>query len=100
MEKKKVIIYVDGYNFYYGLKNGGARWKRLYWLDVVKFFERMMLPDQELVEVNYYSARPLDDQLAADNQDRFFKANLLQSMLPEEVTLLNKHVLHRPANWR
>ena len=48
-------------------------------LDIVKFFERMMLPDQELVEVNYYSARPLDDQQAADNQDRFFKSNLLNS---------------------
>ena len=36
-----------------------------------------MWPDQELVEVNYYSARPIDDQRAADNQDKFFKANLL-----------------------
>ena len=62
MEKKKVIVYVDGYHFYYGLKNGGAKWKRLYWLDVVKFFERMMLP--------------------------------------EDVTLSNGHVLHRPVNWR
>jgi hypothetical protein len=51
MEKKKVIVYVDGYNFYYGLKNGGAKRKKLYWLDIVKFFERMMLPDQELEEV-------------------------------------------------
>ena len=40
--KKQVIVYVDGYNFYYGLRNGGTRWKRLYWLDIVKFFERMM----------------------------------------------------------
>jgi hypothetical protein len=24
MEKKKVIVYVDGYNFYYGLKHGGS----------------------------------------------------------------------------
>ena len=64
MEKKRVIVYVDGYNFYYGLRNGGAKWKRVYWLDIVKFFERMMLKDQELVEVNYYSARPLDDQTA------------------------------------
>ena len=40
--KKQVIVYVDGYNFYYGLKNGGPKWKRLYWLDIVKFFERMM----------------------------------------------------------
>lgn len=49
-KKKQVIVYVDGYNFYYGLRNGGARWKCLYWLDIVKFFERMMLADQELVE--------------------------------------------------
>ena len=75
MEKKKVIVYVDGYNFYYGLKNGGERWKRLYWLDVVKFFERMMLPEQELVEVNYYSARPVDYPQAYYNQDKFFQAN-------------------------
>lgn len=77
MDKKRVIVYVDGYNFYYGLRNGGASWKRLYWLDIVKFFERMMLPDQELVEVNYYSACPLDDQQAADNQDILFSANKL-----------------------
>ena len=78
MEKKQqVIVYVDGYNFYYGLRNGGVKWKRFYWLDIVKFFERMMLPNQELVEVNYYSARPLDDQQAADNQDVLFSANLL-----------------------
>ena len=51
MEKKKVIVYVDGYNFYYSLKNGGTKWKRFYWLDIVKFFERMMLPDQELITV-------------------------------------------------
>lgn len=75
MEKKKVIVYVDGYNFYYGLKHGGSKWKRFYWLDVVKFFERMMLPDQELIEVNYYSARPVDDPQAYYNQDRFFQAN-------------------------
>lgn len=76
MDKKKVIVYIDGYNFYYGLKNGGAKWKRVYWLDIVRFFEHMMLPDQELVEVNYYSARPVDDQQAYDNQDELFSANV------------------------
>jgi hypothetical protein len=77
---------VDGYNFYYGLRKGGPKWKRLYWLDIVKFFERMMLPDQELVEVNYYFARPLDDQHAADNQDRFLKSNF--------VTLFHVSLFH------
>lgn len=75
--KQKVIVYVDGYNFYYGLRNGKAQWRRAYWLDVVEFFERMMQADQELVEVNYYSSRPVDDPQAYDNQDEFFSANKL-----------------------
>ena len=40
MEKQqKVIVYVDGFNFYYGLRSD-RRWKQYYWLDVVKLFER------------------------------------------------------------
>lgn len=72
MEKQKVIVYVDGFNFYYGLKNKG--WKKFYWLDVVKFFERMMNNNQILVEVNYFSARP-HDVIASKKQDLFFSAN-------------------------
>ena len=29
-----------------------------------------------------------------------YKARFVQSMLPEDVTLANEHVLHRPANWK
>ena len=75
--RKKVIVYVDGFNFYYGLKHSGRKWKRIYWLDIVKFFESMMKPDQELVEVNYYSARPINDHQAYNNQDDLFCANQL-----------------------
>ena len=90
MEKKRVIVYVDGYNFYYGLKHGGSKWKRLYWLDVVKFFERMMLPDQELIEVNYYSARPVDDPQAYYNQDKLFHANELNPKFKLHLGLYKK----------
>ena len=83
-------MYVDGYNFYYGLKHGGRRWKRLYWLDVVKFFERMMLPDQELVEVNYFSARPVDDPQAYYNQDKFFQANGINSKFKLHLGIYKK----------
>lgn len=99
MEKKKVIVYVDGYNFYYGLKNGGAKWRRFYWLDIVKFFERMMLPDQELVEVNYYSAVPLDDQQAADNQDVLFSANLLNPKFKLHLGRYKKKEVQVPELW-
>ena len=49
-EKQRVIVYVDGFNFYYGLKSS-ARWKKYYWLDIVKLFESFMRPNQELVAV-------------------------------------------------
>jgi len=72
MRKQRVIVYVDGFNFYYGLKAKG--WKKFYWLDVVKFFERMLDDNQELVEVNYFSARPHNIE-AARRQDLFFSVN-------------------------
>ena len=70
---QKVIVYVDGVNFYYGLKKN-HKWRRFYWLDVVKFFELFMKPDQELVRVKYFSAKP-DNVEKALRQNAFFQAN-------------------------
>ena len=70
---QKVIVYVDGFNFYYGLKKN-HKWRRFYWLDVVKFFELFMKPDQELVRVKYFSAKP-DNIEKALRQNAFFQAN-------------------------
>ena len=68
MEKQKVIVYVDGFNFYYGLKKDHR------WLDVIKFFEKFIKPDQELVCVKYFSARPNNTDKAL-RQNAFFQAN-------------------------
>ena len=43
--KKRVNIYVDGFNFYYGLKS--KKWKKYYWIDIVKLFEQFIKPDQD-----------------------------------------------------
>jgi len=69
---KKVIVYVDGFNFYYGLKSKG--WKKYYWLDIVSFFEQLLKPYQELVEVNYFSACSTDIG-KKERQNKFFSAN-------------------------
>ena len=71
--KQRVIVYIDGFNFYYGLR-GDRRWKKYYWLDVVKLFEAFMRPNQELVAVKYFSARP-DDIERSRRQNAFFQAN-------------------------
>lgn len=72
MEKQRVIVYVDGFNFYYGLKDNS--WRKFYWLDLVKFFERFVRPDQELVKVKYFSAKPNDIDKSR-RQNAFFQAN-------------------------
>ena len=72
-QKQRVIVYIDGFNFYYGLKSN-AKWKKYYWLDVVKLFEMFMRPNQELVAVKYFSARPNDINQSL-RQNAFFQAN-------------------------
>jgi uncharacterized LabA/DUF88 family protein len=71
-EKQRVIVYVDGFNFYYGLKT--PQWKKYYWIDIVKLFESFMRPNQELVAVKYFSAKPTDIG-KSKRQDAFFQAN-------------------------
>lgn len=71
--KQKVIVYIDGFNFYYGLKSD-PRWQKYYWLDVVKLFEQFMRPNQELIAVKYFSARPQDIEKSR-HQNAFFQAN-------------------------
>ncbi len=73
MDKQRVIVYIDGFNFYYGLKKD-ARWKKYYWLDIVRLFEMFMRPNQELVAVKYFSAR-VDDLDKSLRQSAFFQAN-------------------------
>jgi hypothetical protein len=70
--KQRVIVYVDGFNFYYGLKRQG--WEKYYWLDMVKFFFFFLSPNQELIAVKYFSAR-VTDLGKSKRQDAFFQAN-------------------------
>ena len=72
---KKVIFYVDGFNFYYGIKDISKHkpdWRKFYWLDLVKFFSQFLLDDEELVEVNYFTARP-------KNSGKTIRQNMLMS---------------------
>ena len=69
---QRIIVYIDGFNFYYGLKK--MNWEKYYWLDMVKLFESFMRPYQELVAVKYFSAK-VDDLEKSVRQNAFFQAN-------------------------
>lgn len=59
--KKKVNFYVDGFNFYFGLKEmvkHKSDWRKFYWIDFVKLFSQFLEDDEELGTVHYFTARP------------------------------------------
>lgn len=72
--KFRVNVYIDGFNFYYGLKNKG--WKKYYWLDVVKFYEQFIKDNQELIQL-YYCTAKTTNKGQGERQSKFFQANNL-----------------------
>lgn len=71
---KKVNFYFDGFNFYYGLRS--KKWRKYYWLDIIKFCESFLLQDQELNKV-YYCTAVQTNLGKKKRQDDFFRANRL-----------------------
>ena len=54
MQVQRVTTYVDGFNLYYGLRS--KNWQRYYWLDLHRLAENLLLPNQELAVVRYFTA--------------------------------------------
>ena len=52
---RRAMVYVDGFNLYYGLKSKG--WRRFYWLDLVALSEQLLQDGQTLAGVRYFTAR-------------------------------------------
>ena len=65
IEMQKVTVYVDGFNFYYGLKRKKLvdnDWQRFYWIDFVKLFELFIRSDQIIHKVVYFTTPSLNEQ--------------------------------------
>lgn len=75
--KRRVRFYIDGFNFYYGIKRSVAadrRWGNAYWIDVVKLCSGFIGPDEILDKVFYFTASPLDSGQSS-RQSAFLNAN-------------------------
>lgn len=51
----RVILYIDGFNFYYGIKERG--WYDCYWLDPFQLGMKLLRENQQLLQVKYFTAR-------------------------------------------
>lgn len=52
---ERVIVYVDGFNLYFGLRDKG--WRKYYWLDIAKLARSLLTPNQILVRTNYFTSK-------------------------------------------
>lgn len=95
--KKRVTFYVDGFNFYFGLKRTkqvDPAWHDFYWIDMVKLCESFLGPEQTLEKVIYFTASPLSPQKNS-RQSAFLNANKLINGNKFEIVrgkYLEKHI--------
>lgn len=71
-----LIVYVDGFNLYHGLKDKFGR--RLLWLDLVALAGSLR-PRSQLLTVRYFTAPVLDNPDAASRQGRYQQALIANS---------------------
>jgi uncharacterized LabA/DUF88 family protein len=69
---ERVIAYIDGLNVYQGLVQKG--WRDLLWLDFRSLVERMIRPDQTLVDVFYFTAHRRNPPASYARQQIYFNA--------------------------
>ena len=88
---QRTIVYIDGYNFYYG-RLKGTPYK---WLDIVKLFESCIinpqLPESELVLIKYFTANvkanfSTHGDQGVEMQNRYHRA--LQELYPNKLEII------------
>ena len=65
---QRVIVYIDGFNLYYGLRAAGLQ--RYFWLDLRRLAENLLRPGQTLAAARYFSARVQPDSTNPNKQAR------------------------------
>jgi len=69
---ERVIVYIDGFNLYFGMKEKG--WGRYLWLDLPALARRLLKTGQDLAGVKYFTARVRDDKGKVARQTTFLQA--------------------------
>ena len=78
----RVVAYVDGFNLYHGLK---AEYGRQYlWLDLQALVRGLLRPGQELLEVQYFTARVRGNPDAELRQDALPQALIVTAYSPAD----------------
>jgi uncharacterized LabA/DUF88 family protein len=69
---ERVIVYIDGFNLYFGILEKG--WRRYLWLDLVALSKRLLTKNQTLITTKYFTARVRADAQKIARQSTFLQA--------------------------
>lgn len=83
---RKTIVYVDGFNLYFGLVAQG--WRKYLWLNLNDFGTALLLPGQRLVCVKYFTARVTAPADKASRQGSYLAAI---RTLPNVTTITGRY---------
>jgi uncharacterized LabA/DUF88 family protein len=85
--KKRCVVYVDGFNWYFSIFRRRPEWK---WLNLQSFFEALRL-DEEIVAVKFFTAWVEPRRKISPTRDRQTRyINALKS-LPKVQTIFGKY---------
>jgi uncharacterized LabA/DUF88 family protein len=70
--KQRVIAYIDGFNLYFGMCEGGR--KDTLWLNIQLLAQNLLKPDQALIGTKYFTSRVKDDPPKVKRQNTYIEA--------------------------
>lgn len=59
----RTTFYIDGFNFYYGIKRSAkadGKWYNAYWIDLVKLFSGFISQNDTIEKIVYFTASPIE----------------------------------------
>jgi len=93
---KRVCVYVDGFNLYFGLKS--SKFKRYYWLDIAQLGRALLKSDQDLVATNYFTAQIRSNGHNSDDRKR--QNTYLEALQQQGVQCQFGHYLEKNRTCR
>lgn len=74
--KKRIMVYIDGFNLYYGIKSMG--WNHCFWLNIEKLITNYLPDDLDLIQIRYFTSNITNPLEKRDRQIKFL--NVLQTL--------------------
>ncbi|KAF5059043.1 NYN domain protein [anaerobic digester metagenome] len=71
-KKERIIVYIDGFNLYFGMKQAG--FENFKWLNIRALSESLLKPGQEIVGIKYFTSRVSNNPDKQKRQSTYIEA--------------------------